>query len=138
MSLLCLSMEQGWLLTYFPQICWRPPSCNPVSQPTDRLFVDFVGPLVRSKRGNIAILVVDSLSKFVSFCPVRKITSQAVSDHLERGFFQLTVRLSLSSLITLGFPAVRTLKICVLDGGLNTTITPIILKLPWRKGLTGI
>ena len=51
-------------------------SANPASQPMDRLFIDFVGPLLRSKRGNIAILViVGSFSKFVSSCPVRKITS---------------------------------------------------------------
>jgi len=60
---------------------------NSVSRAMDSLFVDFVGPLVRSKRGSIAILVVDSFSKFVSFCPVRKITSQAVSGYLEREYF---------------------------------------------------
>jgi len=54
----------------------------------DRLFSDFVGPLVRTKRGNIAILVVvDSFSKFVSFRPFRKMTSSAVSDYLEREYF---------------------------------------------------
>jgi len=48
---------------------------SPVALPMDRLFIDFVGPLVRTKRGNIAILVVvDSFSKFVSFRPVRKMT----------------------------------------------------------------
>jgi len=50
----------------------------------DKLFSDCVGPLVRTKRGNIAILVVvDSFSKFVSFRPVRKMTSSALSDYLE-------------------------------------------------------
>ena len=54
----------------------------------DKLFVDFVGPLVRSKRGNVVILfVVDAFSKFVSFYPVRKMTSRVVVDCLERGFF---------------------------------------------------
>jgi hypothetical protein len=54
----------------------------------DRLFIDFVGPLVRSKRGNIAILViVDAFSKIVAFYPVRNITSRVVLDCLERGFF---------------------------------------------------
>jgi hypothetical protein len=54
----------------------------------DKLFIDFMGPLTRTKRGNIAVLVVvDAFSKFVQFYPVRKITSQVVSDHLERGFF---------------------------------------------------
>jgi len=63
-------------------------SASPVALPMVRLFIDFVGPLVRIKRGNIAILVVvDSFSKFVSFRPVRKMTSSAVSDYLEREYF---------------------------------------------------
>jgi len=64
-------------------------SAQPCSEPMERLFVDFVGPLVRSKRGNIAILVVvvDAFSKFVCFYPVRRITAQVVLDCLERSFF---------------------------------------------------
>jgi hypothetical protein len=54
---------------------------SPSSQPMERLFIDFVGPLTRTKRGNLAILViVDAFSKFVVFCPVWKISSQIVSD----------------------------------------------------------
>jgi hypothetical protein len=65
-------------------------SAEPSSYPMEKLFVDFVGPLVRSKRGNIAILVVvDAFSKFVVFYPVRKITSRAVLECLERGFFSV-------------------------------------------------
>lgn len=64
-------------------------SANLVSRPMDRLFVDFVDPLVRSNRGNIAFLfVANYFSKSVSLCRVRKITSQAVSDYLEREYFQ--------------------------------------------------
>jgi hypothetical protein len=38
-------------------------------------FIDIVGPLNRTKRGNIAILViVDGFSKFVSFYPVKKVS----------------------------------------------------------------
>jgi hypothetical protein len=63
-------------------------SADPCVEPMEKLFVDFVGPLVRSKRGNIAILVVvDAFSKFVSFYPVRRITAQVVLDCLERSFF---------------------------------------------------
>jgi len=63
-------------------------SASPSSQPMEKLFIDFVGPLTRTKRGNLAILVtVDAFSKFVFFCPVRKISSQIVSDCLERSFF---------------------------------------------------
>lgn len=54
----------------------------------ERLFVNSVGLLVQTKRGNIAILVIlDAFSKFVSFCPVRKISSQVLVDCLERAFF---------------------------------------------------
>jgi len=41
-------------------------SASPSSQRMERLFIDFVCPLTRTKRGNIAILViVDAFSKFV-------------------------------------------------------------------------
>jgi len=87
-------------------------SASPASQPMEQLFVDFVGPLVRSKRGNIAILVVvDSFSKFVSFCPAHKITSQAVSEYLERTFFPGYGTM-------LSCFAVKTLKICASNGEL--------------------
>jgi len=63
-------------------------AASPVSQPMDRLFIDFVGPLVRTKKGNVAIpVVVDSFSKFVSLNPVRRTTSTAVLDYLQRGYF---------------------------------------------------
>jgi hypothetical protein len=44
-------------------------SAKPCSELIEKLFFDFVGPLVRSKRGNIAILlvVVDAFSKFVFY-----------------------------------------------------------------------
>jgi len=63
-------------------------SSEPCSEPMEKLFVEFVGPLVRSKRGNIAILVVvDAFSKFVFIYPVRRITAQLVLECLERSFF---------------------------------------------------
>jgi hypothetical protein len=63
---------------------------RPSSEPMERLFIDFVGPLVRSKRGNIAILVVvDAFSKFVTFYPVRRMTSRVVIDNLERNYFPI-------------------------------------------------
>ena len=55
---------------------------NPCCRPMGRLFIDFVGPLTRLKRGNIGIFFL-----FVSFFPVRKISSQAVLDCLERWYF---------------------------------------------------
>jgi hypothetical protein len=63
-------------------------SAEPSSIPMERIFIDFMGPLVRSKRGNTAILVVvDGFSKFVVFYPTRALTAQAVCDKLERGYF---------------------------------------------------
>jgi hypothetical protein len=47
-----------------------------VTRPLERVFIDFVGPLVRSKRGHTAILVVlDGFSKFVALYPVRECTA---------------------------------------------------------------
>jgi hypothetical protein len=47
-----------------------------------------MGPLVRTKRGNQAILVVmDSFSKFVAFFPVRNINATMVCDILESWYF---------------------------------------------------
>jgi hypothetical protein len=61
---------------------------KPSAEPMEKLFIDFVGPLVRSKRGNIAILViVDAFSKFVTFYPVRRMISRVVVDSLERSYF---------------------------------------------------
>ena len=63
-------------------------SAEPSAQPLDRLFNDFVDPLVRTKMGNIAILVlVDPFSKFVALYPVRSITARVVLECLERTFF---------------------------------------------------
>jgi len=58
-------------------------SATPSSQPMEKLFIDFVGTLTRTKRGNVAILViVDGFSKFVSFYPVKKISSRVVTECL--------------------------------------------------------
>jgi hypothetical protein len=58
-------------------------AAQPSTQPME-FFLDFVGPLTSTKRGNTGIvIVVDSFSKFVWFYPVRRISSQAVVDCLE-------------------------------------------------------
>jgi hypothetical protein len=63
-------------------------SASPVNEPMQRLFIDFFGPLTRTRRGNIAILVVvDGFSKFVTLFPVRRITAKVVCDSLERQYF---------------------------------------------------
>jgi hypothetical protein len=47
------------------------------------VFVDFVGPMVRSRAGNQAIFVIlDGFSKFVAMYPVRRITTKVVVDIL--------------------------------------------------------
>ena len=63
-------------------------TATPASCPLERIFIDFMGPLVRTKKGNQAILVVmDSFSKFVAFYPVRSITSAVVCEVLEHKYF---------------------------------------------------
>jgi hypothetical protein len=59
-----------------------------VEKPLERVFIDFFGPIVRSRRGNIAVLVeLDGFSKFVSMYPVRKISSELVKNCLLGKFF---------------------------------------------------
>ena len=61
---------------------------NPASCALERVFIDFMGPLVCTKKGNQAILVVmDSFSKFVAFYPVRSIISAVVCDVLQHEYF---------------------------------------------------
>jgi hypothetical protein len=68
---------------------------EPAARSMEKLFVDFVGPLVRNRRGNITILVVvDAFSKSVNFYPVRRIIAQVMLDCLELGFFRRMGRLS--------------------------------------------
>ena len=65
-------------------------AAQPLSLPMEKVFVDFVGPLTRTKRGHSAILaVLDGFSKFVVFYPVRRISSQAVVESLERSYFPM-------------------------------------------------
>jgi hypothetical protein len=62
--------------------------CETVTRPLDRVFIDFVGSIVRSRKGNIAMLVVlDSFSKFVCMFPVRRISSEVVKNCLMEKFF---------------------------------------------------
>jgi len=96
-------------------------TAKPTSEPMDRLFAGFVGPLMGTKRGNIVILVVvDSFSKFVEFHPVRRMTSQTVLSYLERTYFP-AFRTPKSNVTTMpGCSMVRLSGICVSDGALDT------------------
>ena len=56
----------------------------------EKVFIDFVGPLTRTRHRHNAILaVLDGFSKFVIFHPVRKISSQVVIEYLERIYFPM-------------------------------------------------
>jgi len=63
-------------------------TATPASYLLERVFIDFMGHLVCTKRGNQAVLVVmHSFSKFVVFYPVRNITSTIVCDILGSRYF---------------------------------------------------
>ena len=63
-------------------------SASPVSRPLERVFIDFVGPLPRTRSGNVAILVVvDGFSKFVALFPVRKMTAASAVNCLSKSYF---------------------------------------------------
>ena len=63
-------------------------SAEPSAQPSDRLFNDFVGPLIRTKKGNIAFVVlVYAFSKYVSLYPFGSITARVVLECQDRTFF---------------------------------------------------
>jgi hypothetical protein len=52
------------------------------------VFIDSFGPGVKSRRGNIAVLLIlDGFSKYVSMYPVRRISSEAVNNCLLEKFF---------------------------------------------------
>lgn len=62
-------------------------SSEVVTRPLEHIFIDFVGPIVRSRKGNIAVLVVlDGFSKFVCMYPVR-ISLEVVKNCLLEKFF---------------------------------------------------
>jgi len=53
-----------------------------------RLYIDFIGPFPRTKRGNIGIFIVlDHLSKFTFLKPVKKFTTQVVVSYLKEEIF---------------------------------------------------
>jgi len=61
----------------------------PSTRPRHKLFADFVSPLTRPKRWNVAIQVfLESFSKFVSFYPVKRIAASAVINCFERSYFR--------------------------------------------------
>jgi hypothetical protein len=71
-------------------------SSEVVTLPLERIFIDFFGPIIRRRKGNIAVLVVlDGFSKFVCMYPVRRISSEVVKTFLLEKFFPAYEFLSL-------------------------------------------
>jgi hypothetical protein len=65
-------------------------SSEVVTRPLERVFIDFVGLIVRRWRGNVTVLVVlDGFSKFVFTYPVRRISSEVVKNCLLEKFFPI-------------------------------------------------
>jgi hypothetical protein len=63
-------------------------SASPTSKLLERVFIDYVGPLPRTRQGNVAILnVLAGFSKFVNFFTVRKMSSAVAVDCLEKTYF---------------------------------------------------
>jgi len=60
---------------------------TPASYPLERVFIDFTGPLICTKRGKTILVVMDSFSKFEAFYPVRNINSAIVCEVLESRYF---------------------------------------------------
>lgn len=77
-------------MTKAPNTVLRPPmgKAAETQRVFQRLFIDFLGPYLRSKAGNIGIFIVlDHLSKFVFLKPVKKINTEAVVKYLEGDLF---------------------------------------------------
>ena len=115
-------------------------SASPVTVPMERLFIDFVGPMNRTKRGNVGILVVvDSFSKFVSFCPVRRMTSAVVTDYLDRYYFPtFGVPKCMVSENARIFCCRQFKELCFKWGSIISRPLLITPRLRWRSELTGI
>ena len=108
-------------------------SSTPCVQPMERLFIDFVEPLTRTKRGNVAIL--GSFSKFVSFFAVRKISAQVVCDCLEKAFFPAYGTPSTIVTDNARVFAANCSKIYVLSGEWPTSLPHLITpRPPWPNG----
>lgn len=62
-------------------------SSDVASRPLEKVFVDFVGPLPRTQRGNrFVLVVVDAFSKFTWLIPTRSATANVVVCELRRLF----------------------------------------------------
>jgi hypothetical protein len=96
-------------------------TATPASYPLERVFIGFMEPLVCTKRGNQAILVVmNSFSKFVAFYPMHNITSTVVCNMLEIRYIT-AYRVPLFQ-TCVGFQVKGILCFFAFDGGLRELI----------------
>jgi hypothetical protein len=64
-------------------------TATPATGSLDRIYIDFMRPMICTKMGHHAILVVmDSFSKFVAFFRVQRITLAVVCEVLETQYFK--------------------------------------------------
>ena len=62
-------------------------TATPSPYPLGRVFVDFMGPLTKTKCGiEVELVVMDSFSKFVQFFPVGRLTSREIATCWKRDF----------------------------------------------------
>lgn len=73
-----------------PNMVLRPPMGKLMESQRffQRLYVDFLGPYPRSRRGNVGIFIVlDHFSKFVCLKPVKKLSADIILDYMEKELF---------------------------------------------------
>jgi hypothetical protein len=95
-------------------------SSDVVTRPMEKVFIDLVGPIVRSRRGNIAVLVIlDGFSKFVCMYPARRISSEVGRTCLV-DFSLLSEFPNVLCRTTPRFLSQEPFTTCAFPGGLNT------------------
>jgi transposase InsO family protein len=66
-------------------------SADVASKPWEKIFIDFMGPLTRTRSGHTVILaVLDAFSKFVITIPMRSMTARATVQCLSNRVFAIT------------------------------------------------
>ena len=100
-------------------------SSDPPKAPMDKIFIDYLGPLPRSKSGNSYMIVgVDAFSKFVWLSPVREATSTQAVKFLKNIFSSFGIPRNLVSDNAKQFVSKEFHKFCF-DCGINHfTTTP--------------
>ena len=100
-------------------------SSEPPKAPMDKIFIDFLGPLPRSKAGNTYLIVgVDSFSKFVWLSPVREATTNQVIKFLKSIFASFGIPRNLVSDNAKQFVSKQFHNFCFESGINHFTTTP--------------